>query len=51
MEYQYLIALVYILSFAIQQFIQMFDLLVDQLVTFVKEKFFKNVPDVNIKKT
>ena len=50
MEYQYLIALVYILSFAIQQFIQMFDLLVDQLVTFVKEKFFKNVPDVNIKK-
>lgn len=50
MEYQYLIALVYILSFAIQQFLQMFDLLADQIVTFLKEKFFKNVPEANIKK-
>jgi hypothetical protein len=51
MEYQYLIALVYILSFAIQQFIQMFDLIWDLAVTFIKEKIFKNVPEANIKKS
>jgi hypothetical protein len=45
-----IIALVYILSFAIQQFIQLFDILIDKFIEYIQKEYLPVIPNANIKK-